>query len=97
VAPTQLRHSGAFSKRDSINQAIGYAVSYRCKRIVLAHPRAYDQAFAGLRVLGRVADIELRQYIFDLAAPDLAMAEDDFGRAIGSLATIAGTPANHCA
>lgn len=76
------------SQRDSINQALAYALSFRCKRVVLAHPRGFDQPFAGMRFIGRVGDIELHQYIADLDASDLTAAEHAFGMAVEGLASV---------
>ncbi len=74
------------SKRDAIEQAVTYAASYRCDRVVLAHPRHEDQGFSGLRVLGRLGDLTVYQYVFDLAAEQLDLEDQRFGEAIGSIA-----------
>lgn len=73
------------SKRESIEQAVTYGVSYRCQHVVLAHPRGVSGPDPGLRLLGRMAELRLYQYIFDLDADDLASEDDRFGEAIGTL------------
>jgi hypothetical protein len=42
----------------------------------------------GLRLLGRMGELRLYQYIFDLDADDLASEDDRFGEAIATLATL---------
>jgi len=60
------------SPREALEQAITYAVSYRCNKVVLVHPRAHNQEFTGLRLQGTIDDLHVYQYVFDLASDSLA-------------------------
>lgn len=73
------------SKRDAIEQAVTYAASYRCKHVVLAHPRAHGQSFSGLRVQGRLGTIAVYQYVFDLAAESLDKEEARLSQTVSAL------------
>ncbi len=53
--------------REDINQAISYGVSYRCERVVIAHPRI-EGLNPGLHKLGTIGSLTLYQYVFDLGA-----------------------------
>jgi 5-methylcytosine-specific restriction enzyme subunit McrC len=66
------------SSRGAIEQAVTYAAAYRCNRVVLAHPRARNQVIAGLRLQGRINELEVYQYVFDLEAADLLTEERTF-------------------
>lgn len=66
------------SNRVAIEQAITYAAAYRCNRVVLAHPRARNQDKARLRLQGRIGDLAVYQYVFDLEAADLLVEESKF-------------------
>jgi 5-methylcytosine-specific restriction enzyme subunit McrC len=66
------------SSRGAIEQAVTYAAAYRCNRVVLAHPRARNQDEAGLRLQGRIGDLAVYQYVFDLEAADLLAEESKF-------------------
>jgi 5-methylcytosine-specific restriction enzyme subunit McrC len=66
------------SSRGAIEQAVTYAAAYRCNRVVLAHPRARNQDKAGLRLQGRIGDLAVYQYVFDLEAADLLVEESKF-------------------
>jgi len=66
------------SNRGAIEQAITYAAAYRCNRVVLAHPRARNQDKARLRLQGRIGDLAVYQYVFDLEAADLLAEESKF-------------------
>jgi 5-methylcytosine-specific restriction enzyme subunit McrC len=66
------------SRRGAIEQAVTYAAAYRCNRVVLAHPRAHGQDESGLRLQGRIGDLEVYQYVFDLEAADLLAEELKF-------------------
>jgi 5-methylcytosine-specific restriction enzyme subunit McrC len=68
--------------RDSIEQAITYAAAYRCDRVVLAQPRGYRQEFSGLRLHGRIGDLAVYQYVFDLNPSHLALEEEAFAEAM---------------
>lgn len=63
--------------RDDINQAVTYALSYRCARSVLVHQLKEGQ-HARVRHIGKVAGIEVIAYGFDLAAADLKVEEVQF-------------------
>lgn len=66
------------SSRGAIEQAVTYAGAYRCNRVVLAHPRARNQVIAGLRLQGRIDELEVYQYVNDLEAADLLAEERTF-------------------
>lgn len=66
------------SSRGAIEQAVTYAAAYRCNQVVLAHPRARNQGGVGLRPQGRIGDLAVYQYVFDLEAPDLLAEELKF-------------------
>lgn len=75
----------SLSKRESIEQAITYAVIYGSDRAVLVHPRRAENP-SGLRYLGQTGTIRIYQYFFDLAAPS-DEEESAFVAAVRSLAT----------
>jgi 5-methylcytosine-specific restriction enzyme subunit McrC len=66
------------SSRGAIEQAVTYAAAYRCNRVVLAHPRARNQVIARLRLQGRIEELEVYQYVYDLEAADLFAEERTF-------------------
>ena len=66
------------SNRGAIEQAITYAAAYRCDSVVLAHPRGRHQDKAGLRLQGRIGDLAVYQYVFDLEATGLLAEERNF-------------------
>jgi len=70
------------SERSAIQQALTYSLAYRCKRVVLAHPRGYASDFTGLRPQGQIGDLSLYQYVFDLAADPIEDEEDRFVAAV---------------
>ncbi|HVD41472.1 MAG TPA: hypothetical protein VNC16_10800 [Solirubrobacterales bacterium] len=73
------------SDRSSIEQAVTYGVSYRCNHVVLAHPRKSAESFCGLRTQGRLGDLTLHQYVFDLAADPIEEEEQRFATAMEGL------------
>lgn len=74
-----------FSKRDAIEQAITYAASYRCDRVVLAHPCNQGQD-PGLHLQGKIGNLELYRYVFKLDAEDLEAEEKDFAERVVGVA-----------
>jgi 5-methylcytosine-specific restriction enzyme subunit McrC len=70
------------SERSAIEQALTYSLTYRCNRVVLAHPRGYADDFTGLRPQGQIGDLTLHQYVFDLAADPIEDEEDRFATAM---------------
>lgn len=76
------------SSRTAIEQAITYAATYRCNRLVLAHPRGRGQTFTGLRLQGRIGDLALYQYVFDLSSDSLDSEDARLSRAIAGLANV---------
>ncbi len=73
-------------KREDINQAIVYGVAYEARHTVLLYP--YDPSkHTGdrLRQLGRIGDMILHRYFFDLAAPSLEEEEVAFATTIKQL------------
>lgn len=81
--PVKDRHS----ERAAIEQAITYGLSFRCNQVVLAHPRRDPESFRGLRLQGRIGDVSLHQYVFDLAADPIEREEERFAAAMEGLAT----------
>lgn len=75
---------GVFSKRDAIEQAVTYAVSFRSDSVVLVHPRASEDQIGGMHFLGTIGGVAVYQYRFDLGADDLAKEESRFGNSIGA-------------
>jgi 5-methylcytosine-specific restriction enzyme subunit McrC len=76
------------SSRTAIEQAITYAVTFRCDRLVLAHPRGHGQTFSGLRLQGRIGQLALYQYVFDLASDSLDIEDARFSRATADLVNV---------
>lgn len=76
------------SSRGAIEQAITYAAAYRCDRVVLAHPRGRSQDKAGLRLQGRIGELRVYQYVFDLEAADLLAEEMKFADSMLDLCSI---------
>jgi 5-methylcytosine-specific restriction enzyme subunit McrC len=75
--------------RDDINQAIAYATSYRCDEVIIAQPKATNAHLElGLSLLGRIDNLTVHRYIFDLGAADLTEQENLFTSAV--LATSTG-------
>lgn len=70
--------------RDDVNQAMGYALSYRCKRIIIAHARG-RASLGGLHKIGTVGPTIFFRYAFDLAA-NLENEEARFATAMMELA-----------
>lgn len=77
---------GLHSDRSAIEQAVTYGVSYRCNRVVLAHPRSRAGDFSGLRLQGKMGELAIYQYVFDLSADSLEQEETRFAEAVGELA-----------
>jgi 5-methylcytosine-specific restriction enzyme subunit McrC len=78
---------GIHSDRSAIEQAVTYGVSYRCNQVVLAHPRSYSDDSSGLRLQGRMGDLTVYQYVFDLSTDPLEDEEARFAAAIEKLVT----------
>lgn len=74
--------------RADLNQAISYGISFRCRDVVLVHPRgpATDSSDAGLRQLGAIENIALHEYVYDLGTDDLAEQEALFCAQVRQLA-----------
>ncbi len=73
----EIKYKPADAKPDrgDLNQAITYAVSYRCPHVVLVQPRAERSTTqSGIHQLGTIRGIQVSQYIYDLAA-DLEVEE----------------------
>lgn len=69
--------------RDDLNQAIAYAASYRCHEVIVVQPKATNPRLeTGLKLLGRIDDLSVYRYVFDLGAPDLSDQEDRFARTV---------------
>lgn len=70
-----------FPERSDINQGIGYGFSYRCRNVVLAHPKR-EGGRKGLHLIGTIGDYNFYQYIFDM---DCENPEDEENRFATSL------------
>lgn len=75
--------------RGDLNQAITYATSYRCDCVVILQPRGERSRLVGLQHLGTIGTISVYHYVFDLAAPDLAEAEQRLSDSLIKLAVSA--------
>lgn len=75
------------SARPAMEQCVTYAATYRCERLVLVHPRGRGQAFTGLRLQGRIGDLSIYQYIFDLGGESIEGEEAIFAQAMHSIAS----------
>jgi 5-methylcytosine-specific restriction enzyme subunit McrC len=84
VKNVPLKGISELSSRDAINQAVTYAVTYRTNQVLLIHPCAAGQA-NGMRLLGKVGDIKVHQYRFNLAAADLPGEDALFASAVAEL------------
>lgn len=78
---------GIYSDRSAIEQAVTYGVSYRCNQVVLAHPRSHSGDFSGLRLQGKLGELAIYQYVYDLSADPLENEEARFAVAIQELVT----------
>lgn len=67
--------------RGDINQAITYALTYRCSRVVLAHQSKINGP-RGLRRIGVVNGITVDAYAFDLGRADLEAEEQAFAATV---------------
>lgn len=86
--------AGFHSKRHEIEQALTYGLTYRCNQVVLAHPRRSPESFHGLRLQGRIGELSLYQYVFDLAANPIAQEEERFVAAMEEIVTTASNDAS---
>lgn len=77
---------GQQSKRSHIEQVITYGASYRCSRLMLVHPRGYDDKEGGLAVQGEIDGTTVYKFTFDLAADSLVEGEAEFADEVGLLA-----------
>lgn len=64
-------------ERPDVNQVVAYAVTYGTNNAVIVRPRVTGKN-AGLRFLGRIANIDVYDYAYDLNAPDLEAEEQSF-------------------
>ncbi len=87
VLEVKYKPSDRSIDRDDLHQAIAYGISYRCKKVVLVHPRGAktDAAAVGLRELGRLNDMVVYQYVYDLSTHDLVGQENQFGQRVAAL------------
>lgn len=65
------------AERGDVNQVVTYAASYGAPVAVIAHPHQ-EKSKRGLRVVGRLGNITLYQYGFDLSANRLDAEEEAF-------------------
>jgi 5-methylcytosine-specific restriction enzyme subunit McrC len=73
--------------RDDVNQTVTYAASYGSSVAVIVHPH-HEKSNHGLHAVGRVGNIILYQYGFDLSAYDLSKEEENFVVCIRNLACV---------
>jgi 5-methylcytosine-specific restriction enzyme subunit McrC len=71
--------------RDSINQAVTYALCYRARTVVLVHPRGSRLQQPGMTKLGDIGRVAVFRYRFDVGAEGLLEEEERFGEAVGML------------
>jgi 5-methylcytosine-specific restriction enzyme subunit McrC len=72
------------SLREAVNQVVTYAACYETNRAVLVHPCDEGQA-SGIRKIGNVGQVEVFQYLYNLANADLTLEASLFGHAISAL------------
>ncbi len=80
-----------YPDRSDIEQAIGYGFSYRCRDVVLVHPKK-DGGAPGMRPIGTMQGYRFHQYVIDLAAEDPEAEEKRFADSVRGLATAASSP-----
>lgn len=81
----EVKYKSIDDIRDEINQILTYAISYRCPNVVLAHPKIGNRS-SGLFQRGKIDNINLYHYVFDLSADDLTLEEEKFSTAMQELA-----------
>lgn len=73
-----------YPDRADIEQAIGYAFSYRCRKSVIVHPKK-EEGTSGLHHLGTMQGYQFYHYVIDLAADDPDAEEGRFADAMRAL------------
>jgi 5-methylcytosine-specific restriction enzyme subunit McrC len=77
--------SGPRPDRADLNQVITYGATYRAPRVLVIQPRGPKSKHVGLKFLGRISELQVFQYVFDLSASDLLTEEQSFAAAVASL------------
>lgn len=72
------------SQRDAINQVVTYAECYGVRNVVVVHPRS-RLGPRGIVYQGRIGEVDLHMYRFDLSSPDLLNEDAQFGDALRAL------------
>jgi 5-methylcytosine-specific restriction enzyme subunit McrC len=70
--------------RSDINQAMAYALTYRCQRVVLAHATNGPISAGGMHKIGSIDNTVFFRYAFNLTA-NLEVEEQHFAEAIAQL------------
>jgi hypothetical protein len=71
-------------KREDINQVLAYGFSYQAKAVLLVFPKS-KRSRHGLSRMGRIRDVVVYEYVFDLAAQNIEAEEESFAETIGTL------------
>jgi len=77
--------SGPRPNRSDLNQVITYGATYRAPRALVIQPRGSESRHVGLKFLGRISELQIYQFVFDLSADDLPQEEQRFAEAVASL------------
>lgn len=77
--------SGPRPNRSDLNQVITYGATYRAPRALVIQPRGPESRHVGLKCLGRISELQIYQFVFDLSADDLLQEEQRFAEAVASL------------
>lgn len=75
----EVKYKPGELQRDDLNQVISYGVSYKSPHVVVAQPKGHSGGKRpGLHPFGRVNDLSIHHYVFDLDATDLIAEENRF-------------------
>lgn len=77
IIDAKYKPMSGFPDRSDVNQVIAYAVSYRAPIAIIGHPWKAG-FFHGLRSVGRIDELQVYQYAFNLGADDLDSEEKAF-------------------
>ncbi|WP_162925030.1 5-methylcytosine restriction system specificity protein McrC [Mycetocola zhujimingii] len=70
--------------RSEVEQAVTYAVRYGTSAVLLVHPKGLDN-LGGLQLLGRIGDVSVFDYRYDLSADDLDIEDELFATQVSAL------------
>jgi 5-methylcytosine-specific restriction enzyme subunit McrC len=71
--------------REDLNQVIAYGASYRAPRALIVQPSAEYSSKHGMSLVGRISNLEVYLYVFNLDADDLGAEEQEFASAVAAL------------